>query len=152
MKQAADQHRWRDTVGELHGGFYAVPGARAHFRVFAFLSASFHAEGMADDLGKRIKRLREQRRWTQQQLADLLTVTTKTVGNWENGRHIPRSAIGALEAVFKESLDAEAGGPDAVEAAVRSSRLTEDRQYVVLGVYKRELRQQDEEAERGRTA
>jgi len=41
---------------------------------------------------------------------------------------------------------------DPVEVAIRSSRLTEDRQYAVLGVYKRQLREQDEETEGRRGA
>ena len=58
--------------------------------------------GMAADspLATRIKRARERRRWTQQQLADRLAVDRKTIDNWENGRTTPRSSMGALEAVL----------------------------------------------------
>lgn len=52
---------------------------------------------MATDIGTRIKRARERRRWSQQQLADKLEVDRKTVDNWENNRTKPRSSIGALE-------------------------------------------------------
>lgn len=51
----------------------------------------------AGSLGTRIKRARERRRWTQQELADRLSVDRKTVDNWENGRTTPRSSLGALE-------------------------------------------------------
>jgi transcriptional regulator with XRE-family HTH domain len=51
-------------------------------------------------LGTRIKRARERRRWTQQQLADALRVDRKTVDNWENGRAYPRSSLGAIEDVL----------------------------------------------------
>ncbi len=67
--------------------------------------------GMATDppLGTRIKRAREQKRWTQQQLAAALGVDRKTVDNWENGRTRPRSAIGALEAVLGVDLTGDTG-------------------------------------------
>ncbi len=48
-------------------------------------------------IGDLIRRARERRRWTQQQLADRIHVDRKTVDNWENDRSYPRSAIGALE-------------------------------------------------------
>jgi transcriptional regulator with XRE-family HTH domain len=61
---------------------------------------------MATDpaLGTRIKRARERRRWTQQQLAAALKVDRKTIDNWENGRAYPRSSIGAIEEVLGLSL------------------------------------------------
>ena len=39
--------------------------------------------------GKRIRTLRQEKNLTQQQLADLMFVTRKTVGNWENGNRMP---------------------------------------------------------------
>ena len=39
--------------------------------------------------GKRIRSLRQEKNLTQQQLADLMFVTRKTVGNWENGNRMP---------------------------------------------------------------
>ncbi|MBR5364926.1 MAG: response regulator [Clostridia bacterium] len=39
--------------------------------------------------GKRIRVLRQEKNLTQQQLADLMFVTRKTVGNWENGNRMP---------------------------------------------------------------
>lgn len=39
--------------------------------------------------GKRIRMLRQEKNLTQQQLADLMFVTRKTVGNWENGNRMP---------------------------------------------------------------
>ncbi|HEY1705931.1 MAG TPA: helix-turn-helix transcriptional regulator [Trebonia sp.] len=67
---------------------------------------------MATDLGTRIKRARERKRWSQQRLADALGVDRKTVDNWENGRTKPRSSVGALEEVLGVSL-AEGTGPEA---------------------------------------
>lgn len=67
---------------------------------------------MATDLplGTRIRRARERKRWTQQQLADALNVDRKTVDNWENGRTRPRSSIGAIETALDVNLSGE---PDA---------------------------------------
>lgn len=62
-------------------------------------------------LGTRIKRARERKRWTQQQLADALDVNIKTIDNWENGRTSPRSSIGALEDVLGISLDEDEPRP-----------------------------------------
>jgi transcriptional regulator with XRE-family HTH domain len=62
-------------------------------------------------LGTRIKRARERKRWTQQQLADALKVDRKTIDNWENGRSTPRSSIGALEDVLGVSLVEEQPQP-----------------------------------------
>lgn len=38
---------------------------------------------------KTIKELRNERQWTQRQLATALDVTTVTVWNWESGRTVP---------------------------------------------------------------
>jgi transcriptional regulator with XRE-family HTH domain len=56
-------------------------------------------------LGKRIRRARERKRWTQQRLAAELSVGVRTVNDWENGRSQPKSSIGALEEVLGISLD-----------------------------------------------
>ena len=39
--------------------------------------------------GKRIRALRQEKNLSQQQLADLMFVTRKTVSNWENGNRMP---------------------------------------------------------------
>lgn len=97
---------------------------------------------MENALGDRIRRLREQRRWSQQQLADALRVSTKTVSNWERGRNDPRNSLGAIEQLFGVDLSAEPAVAEPVEAAVRASELHEWRQDEVLSVYKRNLQQQ----------
>src|ERR1044071_6878196 len=69
---------------------------------------------MATEIGTRIKRAREHKRWTQRQLADALQVNVKTVDNWENGRTSPRSSIGALEEVLEVSLSGEEAEAESV--------------------------------------
>lgn len=56
-------------------------------------------------MGKRIRRARERKRWTQQQLADALKVGLRTVNDWENDRSYPRNSVGALEDILGVSLD-----------------------------------------------
>jgi transcriptional regulator with XRE-family HTH domain len=46
-------------------------------RLFAY------AYGMQETMGQRIKRMRDQRGWTQTQLADLVGVTVSAVSQWE---------------------------------------------------------------------
>jgi transcriptional regulator with XRE-family HTH domain len=96
-----------------------------------------------ETLGQRIKRMREERHWSQEVLADYLGVSARAVGNWENDKNQPRSRLGALEKVFKESLEDRSGDP--VEAAIRATELTEWRQDAVLSFYKRNLYEQREE-------
>lgn len=57
-----------------------------------------------ETLGQRIRRLREERRWSQAELGDLVGVSGRTVGSWERDTHHPRNSIGALEKVLGVSL------------------------------------------------
>lgn len=70
------------------------------------------------ELGRRIRRLREERRWSQAELGDLVGVTGRTVGNWERGESVPRNRLGALEKVF--GVDLETGAPHVSDAVVRA--------------------------------
>lgn len=80
-------------------------------------------------------------------LADAVGVGIRSVTNWRTAYSLPLPAERETLRRLFPGYD-EAGDP--VELAIRQSRLTEDRQYVVLGTYKRELRLQDEE--KGATA
>ena len=75
---------------------------------------------MATDIGTRIKRARERKRWSQQRLADALQVDRKTIDNWENGRTRPRSSVGALEDVLGTSLSEPEPEPDIAPAVARA--------------------------------
>jgi hypothetical protein len=74
----------------------------------------------------------------------------RTVSNWisESDPTMPRDED---LVVLREMFPGYDQAIDPVERAVRGSRLTEDRQYGVIGFYKRQLREQDEAAERGAT-
>lgn len=81
--------------------------------------------GMADnDLGIRIRRARERKRWSQRQLADALGVGVRSVGSWERGETEPRNSIGALEEVLAPyfAADAEAD-PQELEIRELAARL-----------------------------
>ena len=66
--------------------------------------------GMAGELplGEQIRRARGRQRWSQQELADRVKVTRKTVDNWENGRTTPPGAtIAAIEDVLGVDLSGD---------------------------------------------
>lgn len=50
--------------------------------------------------GQDIRRARERRRLSQEKLAALLEVSSKSVGRWERGETIPKSALGAIEQIL----------------------------------------------------
>ena len=55
---------------------------------------------------KTIRQLREERGWTQLELANRLKVTPATVYNWERGRYEPRaSQIRQIAQIFGVSMD-----------------------------------------------
>lgn len=95
--------------------------------------------------GRRLKGAMSLKGLGREAIADAAGVTVRTVTNWTRGETMPseleRSKIRELVGNYDS-----AGDP--VEAAVRGSRLTEDRQYDVIGFYKRQLREQDFEEER----
>ena len=60
-----------------------------------------------------IRELRQERGWTQLELANAIGVTPVTVFNWERGRHEPKaSQLRALARAFGVSMDeVDFGGP-----------------------------------------
>lgn len=93
--------------------------------------------------GTLLKRAIGARGLSRQTVADYTNVNPRTVTNWTAGETMPSERErGALRTLL---------GPydlyaDPVEVAIRSSELTEDRQDTVLGFYKRQLREQREQA------
>ncbi len=70
---------------------------------------------------KTIRALREERGWTQLELANRLKVTPATVYNWERGRYEPRASqfreIARLFDVPMESLELVEGEAEGKDAA-----------------------------------
>lgn len=106
---------------------------------------------MEPTFGERLQAARKRAGFrTQQALGDVLGRSARTIRNWETDKTLPDVADLAELRQVLGNFDTDT---DPVESAVRASRLTEDRQYVVIATYKRELRQQSEEEQsRGRTA
>jgi DNA-binding XRE family transcriptional regulator len=52
------------------------------------------------NLGESIRRAREKRDWTQDELAKAIGVSTMTIRNWEAGRHTPKNALARVEEVL----------------------------------------------------
>lgn len=71
-------------------------------------------------LGTRIRRARERKRMSQQDVADALGVSRSAVNQWENDRAEPRSSIGAIEDLLGVNLD----GGQSVEPYVTQDEAT----------------------------
>lgn len=98
-----------------------------------------------ETIGERIKRLREDRRWTQEKLAELLATSAKSVSNWENGHNQPRGSMGALREIFGSAIDGvPATDRDPVIAAIDQSDLADFRKDEVRHVYRRNVAEQNE--------
>jgi transcriptional regulator with XRE-family HTH domain len=54
--------------------------------------------------GDLIRRAREARGWTQEELATAVGVGPRTIGNWERGATIPRNRAGKLHAIFGDEI------------------------------------------------
>lgn len=65
----------------------------------------------ADPVGILIQRARHRKRWTQQQLADELSVSKSTVANWERGEHFPVRYAGVLEELLEITIPAPTAAP-----------------------------------------
>jgi transcriptional regulator with XRE-family HTH domain len=65
--------------------------------------------------GTEIRRLREARGLTQQDLAAAIGVGLRTIGNWERGETVPQNRMGMLEAFF--GLDGPVDSPDPIRTA-----------------------------------
>jgi len=58
-------------------------------------------------LGLLIRRARQRKHMTQQQLASALGVDRWTVGAWESGKHFPSRYAGAIEEILGITIPAE---------------------------------------------
>jgi transcriptional regulator with XRE-family HTH domain len=62
-------------------------------------------------IGTTIRRARERKRMSQEELGAALGVSRSAVNAWENDRAYPRNSIGALEEILDISLTTETPGP-----------------------------------------
>ena len=96
----------------------------------------------AEQLGKKIRELRTFKNLSQQQLADLMFVTRKAVGNWENGKRTPdaytiQRLAGALNVEVMVLLEAQ----HRIEKTAEDERhiIIVDRDPVILKNFVRQL-------------
>jgi len=87
-------------------------------------------------IGTRIKRARERKRMSQEELAAAVDASRSAVNSWENDRAYPRNRIGALEDVLGISLDEDAGHARPVSPQLRQQLAEvlddpEDLRYVI---------------------
>lgn len=100
-----------------------------------------------DEHGRRLLAAMAAGRHDREALAKATGRGVRTITNWTSGRTMPTDAERRL---LRDLLGDYDNPGDPVEVAVRGSELTEDRQYDVIGYYKRRLREQrDEQRERG---
>lgn len=108
----------------------------------AFLGNFRHALAMDKaEHARRLKGAMASQGKSRQVVADYTGHKTRTVTNWTRGETMPDDTT---RAALRRLLGAYDDPGDPVEVAVRQSELTEDRQYDVVGYYKRRLREQRE--------
>ena len=85
-----------------------------------------------DITAEQIRTARERSRMTQQELADNIGVSLRTVGSWERGETIPRNRIGALAELLGLEVGGREFGRDALKR--RLGELARERRQKDLGV------------------
>ena len=67
---------------------------------------SMKGENMNQEkIGKFIAECRKNKNMTQQDLAEKLGVSDRTIGNWENGRNMPDSEAGKMQSETIKKID-----------------------------------------------
>jgi transcriptional regulator with XRE-family HTH domain len=93
----------------------------------------------ADDLGPKIRRARQRKRWSQQRLADEVGVALRTVGAWERGEAFPRHEAGiidALETALDVSLTGDEPDEDPEELQQRMLKLPAEAVEQLVAAYR----------------
>ena len=94
---------------------------------------------MRETIGQTIRRLRKERNFTQEELAEQLNISAQAVSKWENGTSLPDiSQVVPLASVFGVTTDVLFGieGTNAAEEAYRIvSEAEEIKQYGELSTY-----------------
>ena len=73
---------------------------------------------MTDGIGLLIRRARERKRMTQQELSDALDVDRSAVSNWETGVHFPLRHAGRIEELLDIKIPAPPRADDASDGKV----------------------------------
>lgn len=91
--------------------------------------------------GAKLKTALAARGWERKDLVAAVNVSLRTVTNWTTGANLPNDND---RQVLRKLFPGYDDPGDAVEVAIMSSHLTEDRKYALIGNYKRLLREQAE--------
>ena len=96
-------------------------------------------ESQKKEIARRLRQLREERKWTMRELADRADLHPSTIANFENGRRLPSiKTLNRMAAVFGVSVDfivGEEAGKEERDLAIlaetgplffKGERLTED--------------------------
>lgn len=94
-----------------------------------------------EEHGQRLRAAMARRGLDRNAVAAVTNRKPRTVTNWTSGETMPSDAE---REALRRLLGPYDDPGDAVEVAIRSSDLTEDRRYQLLGVYKRLAREQAE--------
>ena len=130
------------------GGFRQDPCRKRQARAWNFLE-NFGRLSLVDkeEHGRLLSAAMVMQGADRQVIADATDVKPRTVTNWRSGATMPTLRQRTILREVLGPYDEAAVGGDRVVAAVKASDLTEDRQYDVIGFYKRKLREQREQEE-----
>ena len=76
-----------------------------------------------EKIGKFISKCRKNKNLTQQELAEKLGVSDRTVGNWENGRNMPDLWPSKVSANPKTLPSPSSGNPDCLDGLRKKNPL-----------------------------
>lgn len=91
--------------------------------------------------GRRLAAAMAAKRYDRSVVADAVGKKPRSITNWTSGSTMPDAQDRHILRRLLGDYDAEG---DRVEVAILSSDLTEDRRYMLLGTYKRMMREQSE--------
>ena len=76
------------------------------------------SDGGAMEIGEKIKELRKQKGWTQEELAEKLFVSRTAVSKWESGKGTPNiDSLKDISAIFSVSIDELLSGEELISIA-----------------------------------
>jgi transcriptional regulator with XRE-family HTH domain len=81
-------------------------------------------DGGAMEIGEKIKELRKQKGWTQEELAEKLFVSRTAVSKWESGKGTPNiDSLKDISAIFAVSIDELLSGEELISIAKMDNQI-----------------------------
>ena len=82
------------------------------------------SDGGAMEIGEKIKELRKQKGWTQEELAEKLFVSRTAVSKWESGKGTPNiDSLKDISAIFAVSIDELLSGEELISIAKMDNQI-----------------------------